>query len=81
MNTWTVGRVPIAHFVRPVEPAEKNITSVKTFFIKGRIMAGQANTEDNTLGVTAFKWLTKEELAAELPKYYYAGVQNAIAAQ
>ncbi|EPE10341.1 50s ribosomal subunit l30 [Ophiostoma piceae UAMH 11346] len=82
MNTWTVGRVPIAHFVRPVEPAEKkNITSVKTFFIKGRIMAGQANIEDNTLGVTAFKWLTKEELAAELPKYYYAGVKNAITAQ
>lgn len=82
MNTWTVGRVPIAHFVRPVEPTEKKtVTSTKTFFIKGRIMAGQADIKDNTLGVTAFKWLTKEELATELPKYYFAGVKNAIAAQ
>lgn len=81
MNTWIVGRVPVAHLVRDVTPTEKEaFTSEKTFLIKGRIMAGQANLKDNTLGVSEFQWLTKDELAVQLPKNYYAGVKNAIAA-
>ena len=79
MNTWIVGRVPVAHIVRATTPtAEEAFTSEKTFLLKGRIMAGQANLEGNTLGVSAFQWLTKEELAAQLPKHYYAGVKNAM---
>ncbi|ERT02012.1 50S ribosomal subunit L30 [Sporothrix schenckii 1099-18] len=79
MNTWIVGRVPVAHIVRETTTtAEAAFTSEKTFLIKGRILAGQANLENNTLGVDAFQWLTKEELASHLPKYYYAGVKNAI---
>ncbi|OAA54132.1 50S ribosomal subunit l30 [Niveomyces insectorum RCEF 264] len=73
MNTWIVGRVPIAHIVRTDPAAEEKI-----FFLKGRIMAGQANLEGNTLGLSDFKWLSKEELATELPAYYYASVKNAM---
>ena len=79
MNTWIVGRVPVAHVVRAVTPTkEEAFTSEKTFLLKGRIMAGQADLKGNTLGLKAFQWLTKEELAAQLPKYYYAGVKNAM---
>ncbi|CAK7214150.1 hypothetical protein SBRCBS47491_002051 [Sporothrix bragantina] len=82
MNTWMVGRVPVAHVVREVTPTkEEAFTSEKTFLLKGRIMAGQADLKDNTLGAKAFQWLTKEELAAQLPKYYFAGVKNAMPAR
>lgn len=74
MNTWIVGRVPIAHVVRSTDAS----SGEKTFFLKGRIMAGQANLEGNTSGLTDFKWLTKEELAKELPWYCYSGVKNAM---
>ncbi|EFW99584.1 50S ribosomal subunit l30 [Grosmannia clavigera kw1407] len=74
MNTWIVGRVPIAHIVQSTDATDGE----KTFFLKGRIMAGQANLEGNTSGLTDFKWLTKEELAKELPWYYYSGVKHAM---
>ncbi|CAK7199077.1 hypothetical protein SEUCBS139899_001745 [Sporothrix eucalyptigena] len=79
MNTWIVGRVPVAHIMRDVTPTkEEAFTSEKTFLLKGRIMAGQADLKGNTLGVSAFQWLAKEELAEQLPKYYYASVKNAM---
>ncbi len=81
MNTWIVGRVPIAHLVRTtaaLADTDAGINSLRTFFLKGRIMAGQANLEGNTLGASAFQWLTKDELAATLPKYYYSSVKNAM---
>lgn len=79
MNTWMIGRQPVVHFTRPATPTEKEpVTSEKTFLLKGRIMAGQANLEGNTLGVSEFKWVTKEEAAELLPKEYYASVKNAM---
>ncbi|KAL8387964.1 hypothetical protein RB595_009547 [Gaeumannomyces hyphopodioides] len=83
MNTWIVGRVPIAHHV--VEPVfDKDSTAVKvkgskTFFLKGRIMAGQADITDNKLGVSDFKWLTQEELKKQLPTGYYRSIRNMLA--
>lgn len=70
MNTWIVGRVPVAHI------ADKD---KKTFFLKGRIMAGQANIKGNPLGYTDFKWLTREELEKTLPADYFAKVRNMMA--
>lgn len=82
MNTWIVGRVPIAHHV--VHPTFKEDTSIavrgeKTFFLKGRIMAGQANITGNTLGYTDFNWLTKDELRKTLPEAYFKSVRNMMA--
>lgn len=79
MNTWIVGRVPVAHVVQhPVQAADGAVQKKghKTFFIKGRIMAGQADLKGNPFGYTNFKWLTREELEKELPEAYFKGVRN-----
>lgn len=79
MNTWIVGRVPVAHVVQhPVQAADGSVEQKghKTFFIKGRIIAGQANLKGNPFGYTEFKWLTREELEKELPEAYFKGVRN-----
>lgn len=82
MNTWVVGRVPVAHLVsNPVLASDGTVEKKgqKTFFIKGRIMAGQADLEGNSLGYTDFKWLTREELQKELSPEYFRGVRNMMA--
>ncbi|KAB8349765.1 hypothetical protein FH972_023779 [Carpinus fangiana] len=68
MNTWVVGHVPVGHFARdfptPSTSGDKSAVELgqKTFFMKARIMAGQANLEATTLGLQDFKWLAKEEI-------------------
>lgn len=82
MNTWMVGRVPVAHVVRhPVHKADGAVEArgQKTFFIKGRIMAGQADIAKNPFGYTDFKWLTREELEKEVSPEYFKGVRNMMA--
>ncbi|KAI0400842.1 39S mitochondrial ribosomal protein L46-domain-containing protein [Xylaria palmicola] len=79
MNTWMVGRVPVAHLVR--QPELNEDTSLKqrgekVFFHKGRIMAGQADLKDNKMGLKDFNWLTKEELRAKLDRDYFRAVRN-----
>ena len=79
MNTWIVGRVPVAHHVKePVHKADGAVDKKgqKTFYLKGRIMAGQADLKDNPFGYTDFKWLTKGELEEELSPKYLKGVRN-----
>ncbi|EEY22791.1 50S ribosomal subunit L30 [Verticillium alfalfae VaMs.102] len=82
MNTWMVGRVPVAHHVvRPAlgEDGSLQKRGEKTFFLKARIMAGQANLEGNPFGYTEFKWLTAEELKASVDEKYYHSVRNMLA--
>lgn len=82
MNTWIVGRVPVAHVVKqPVVLKNGTVkaSGEKTFFLKGRIMAGQANIKGNPMGYTDFKWLTREELEKELAPEYFRGVRNMMA--
>lgn len=80
MNTWIVGRAPIAHhIVKPVlgeDGASVVQRGEKTFFLKGRIMAGQADLSGNKLGLTDFNWLTREELQEVLSERYYHSVRN-----
>ncbi|KAK3987910.1 39S mitochondrial ribosomal protein L46-domain-containing protein [Cladorrhinum sp. PSN332] len=81
MNTWIVGRVPVAHRVA-AEPefAEDGKTlkqpGEKTFYLKGRIMAGQADLKDNAHGLTDFKWLTKDELKETLSRDMWDSVKG-----
>ncbi|KAJ6446443.1 50S ribosomal subunit L30 [Purpureocillium lavendulum] len=82
MNTWIVGRVPVAHLVtEPALGADGSVQTKgqKTFFLKGRIMAGQADLKGNPFGYTDFKWLTREELQKELAPEYFRGVRNMMA--
>lgn len=86
MNTWMVGRVPIAYEHRePVykdgeKDGEKQLKTygADVFYLKGRIMAGQVDLTDNEWGVTDFKWLTREELEKELNGQTFRSVRNAL---
>lgn len=85
MNTWIVGNIPLGHFVRNyVEPkvgTDKSqvIKGSKFFFMKGRIMAGQANLKDNKQGLTDFQWLAKEEIQKTLLPRDWNGIRNILA--
>jgi large subunit ribosomal protein L46 len=97
MNTWFVGRHPVGWYgwsrQRPVDAhgtvlstdqAEGNemvTVAEKTFFIKSRIMAGQANVHGNARHVVDFKWLCKEEVQKVVTPAYWAGVKNMLVEQ
>ncbi|KAF9872616.1 50s ribosomal subunit l30 [Colletotrichum karsti] len=80
MNTWMVGRSPVAHHVpEPVVKEDGVVERSKTFFLKFRIMAGQADVAANKYGYEAFRWLTREELKETLPWEYYHSIRNMLA--
>lgn len=79
MNTWMVGKHPIAHL--KTRPNDWEPKGSLVFFLKGRIMAGQADIGANTFGVTEFKWLTKDELKINLVDKLYSSVELSMPAQ
>jgi large subunit ribosomal protein L46 len=82
MNTWMIGRHPIAHTVRRY-PAQKPDSDAaigaKTFYLRGRIMAGQADLTRNAAGAQDYKWLTAKELETGLSKGYLTPLKSALA--
>ncbi|KAK5174685.1 uncharacterized protein LTR77_001767 [Saxophila tyrrhenica] len=48
----------------------------KVFFMKGRIMAGQADVSKNEYGDKAFQWLAKEEVQERVHPGYWKSVRN-----
>ncbi|MCJ1320644.1 54S ribosomal protein L17 mitochondrial [Xylographa vitiligo] len=82
MNTWIVGHAPVGHhnlkYPQPRIEEESKIQRLgqKTFFMKARMMGGQASLKDNKLGLADFKWLTKEELKKEVHPQYWSSVKN-----
>ncbi|PNS19457.1 hypothetical protein CAC42_7301 [Sphaceloma murrayae] len=82
MNTWVVGNAPIGwyqfDFPKAIASKDKDMEELgeKVFFMKGRIMAGQADMSKNVLGDTEFLWLTKEEVQEVVSSPYYASVKN-----
>ncbi|MCJ1258209.1 54S ribosomal protein L17 mitochondrial [Lignoscripta atroalba] len=82
MNTWIVGNSPVGHhnvnYRRAIIDQEKKTEQLveKTFFMKARIMAGQANLKDNKLGLEDYKWLAKEEIQKEVHPQYFNAVRN-----
>ncbi|KXJ94478.1 39S mitochondrial ribosomal protein L46-domain-containing protein [Microdochium bolleyi] len=82
MNTWLVGRVPVAHVVvQPEFGADSTLKKRgdKVFLLKGRIMAGQADLKDNKMGYKDFNWLTKDEIKAKVGDTYFKAVRNMMA--
>ncbi|KAM3072015.1 hypothetical protein ACMFMF_007412 [Clarireedia jacksonii] len=78
MNTWIVGYVPIGFST--IEPSEKfSRKGEKVFFMKGRIMAGQANLKGNEMGVSDWKWVTKGELQGLVTPRYWSQVRGMLA--
>ncbi|KAI3401870.1 hypothetical protein diail_6429 [Diaporthe ilicicola] len=90
MNTWMVGRVPVAYEHRgPVytggrgDGTERRIKTYGSdvFYLRARIMAGQVDLADNKWGITDFKWLTKDELAETLNQQTMRSVTNSMPAR
>lgn len=91
MNTWMVGRVPVAHEHRePVytggregEEPERRIKTYgrDVFYLRARIMAGQVDLSGNEWGVTDWKWLTKDELSGTISQQTLHSVRNSMPAR
>ncbi|TGZ84057.1 hypothetical protein EX30DRAFT_338621 [Ascodesmis nigricans] len=79
MNTWFVGNVPIGHQVINFSKPKEGMAGAKTFFMKARIMAGQADLTGNELGVTDFVWVTKDELKDTTVRGYWESVRHMLA--
>ena len=85
MNTWVVGNIPLSHqiynFPRSVidkDPGSQ-VRGEKTFYLKARIMAGQANLKDNKFDLEDFRWLAKEEIQKVLNPRHFSAVRNVLA--
>lgn len=82
MNTWLVGHHPIGHYAynfrdpKQDEVSQQQVHGERTFFLKGRIMAGQADLSANTENLKDFKWLAKEEIQKFVLPQYYSSVRN-----
>lgn len=82
MNTWVVGNAPIGHyqynFPKLLKHDDKKVEELgeKVFFMKARLMAGQAKVSDGVLGYTDFKWLSKSEVASTVAPQYWSFVRN-----
>lgn len=89
MNTWIVANHPVGHYVHTFNPSpqpkpdspSQPLVGEKTFFIKGRIMAGQANISESFLGVNDFKWVAKEEVKEQVGAEYWSAVKNMLVEQ
>ncbi|OCK99115.1 mitochondrial 54S ribosomal protein mL46, partial [Cenococcum geophilum 1.58] len=85
MNTWVVGNAPIGHysfdFLTRRSDLQKNVEELgeKVFFMKARIMAGQANLTNNKFGLSDFKWLAKEEIESTVTPRYWNAIRNMLA--
>jgi len=88
MNTWLVGNHPVGHYVKRYKDpkpdssaTETPLVGEKTFFMKSRILAGQADLADNVLLLQDYKWLAKEEVQKAVLPGYWSYVGNLLADQ
>jgi large subunit ribosomal protein L46 len=88
MNTWLVGNHPIGHaklpysedLVRANEAGHVEMGDM-IFFMKGRIMAGQADITQSSLGLDDFSWLAREEIEPLVSAEYWAAVERMLPAR
>lgn len=91
MNTWFVGNHPVGHLTRDLKAiedtkqsqpeVEETAKEEKTFFMKARIMAGQADLSTKENDVEDFKWLAKEEIEKTVSKGYWSKIKNMLVEQ
>lgn len=58
------------------EELEQEEYGEKVFFMKGRILAGQADISRNTYGDKEFRWLAREEIKEAVEPGYWKGVRG-----
>ena len=66
--------------IEPKEDAPSRSNFDKTFFMKARIMAGQADVS-NASGTEDFKWLAKDEIQRVFDSAYWSRVKNILVEQ
>ena len=83
MNTWLVGNHPIGHAKLPYSEELVKVNEAghmekgdMVFFMKGRIMAGQADIKQNSLGVKDFSWLAREEIRPLVSAEYWKAIER-----
>lgn len=84
MNTWMVGYHPVGHHVynaRQPKPDHtgRTILGEKTFFMKSRIMTGQANLSGNVQNLKDFKWVSKDEIPKFVLRDYWSNIRDMLA--
>ena len=91
MNTWFVGAHPVGHYVfqyRTPKDNENQEVKVsadtrtmgeKTFLMKARIMAGQADVDSTD--AEDFRWLAKEEIQKIVTPWYWSNIKNMLVDQ
>lgn len=85
MNTWLIGNIPVAHqlinYPEALFDVENNVQKrgEKVFYMKGRIMAGQANVEASALGCVDYRWACREEVRECVSPREWSSVRNVIA--
>lgn len=85
MNIWMVGFHPAGHHVyKNRKPHVDKTTGImthgeKTFFMKTRIMAGQADLSASVEKLKDFKWLSKDEIPQYVQPQYYSNIKNMLA--
>ena len=84
MNTWIVGNMPIAHqiYYYPDSVIKKEpgaeIRGEKIFYMKARMLAGQANLRDNKFDLEDYRWLAKEEIQDAIHPRDFAALKNVL---
>ena len=78
LSTLTANRlVPTSTVARRGEEgAQREEFGEKIFFLKARIMAGQADLSKNEYGDSEFQWLVKEEVKGVVTPGYWSSVRN-----
>lgn len=91
MNTWFVAGHPIGHHIDTAQAGVEKTASPdtqavdldaeKTFFLKARIFAGQADLNGNNYAVEEFKWLAKDEIEKHVTPEYWSSIKNMLTEQ
>lgn len=61
------------------EGTEREEFGEKVFFMKARIMAGQADLSKNLFGNEDFRWLAKEEVKGVVTPEYWSSIRHMLA--
>lgn len=71
MDIWMVSNLPVGLY----KPA--NAAAEKTYFLRGHVLAGNAELTDSKSGqVEEFQWLTKEEIEKLMESNYWSNVED-----
>lgn len=76
-----VNQIPINPLVRTSKAEQREEFGEKVFFMKARIMAGQADVSSDTSRYQEFRWLTKEEIETVVAADYWRSAKNMLVAR